>query len=275
MKKLVFALVLSLMAVPAMASVDISVADGPGPNDITISFDASSEANLVRALALDVVINDPCMEVVAVNCVNGDYYVYPGSISIDSGGTVTDWGSCQCDGSYPGTLAEPNAITIEMGSLYVGEANEPATSGDLVIITLDGCDDGGDGASVDISENAIRGGVVMENPDEVVTVNSPGGTIEPNLPDCRIPNCWDSVNECGGQPLGDSDCDGSVNFIDLGRLKVSFFTNYGDPLYDCCSDYNQDCSVNFLDLGILKVNFFSTGHTPATGEQSCDGIPCP
>jgi hypothetical protein len=275
MRKTIFAVVALLIATPAMAAVDISVADGPGPNDITISFDASGEANRVRAFALDVVINDPCMEVIEVNCVNADYYVYPGSISIDGSGTVTDWGTCQCSGSYPGTLAEPNAITIEMGSLYVGEANAPAASGDLVIITLAGCDDGGDGANVDITENAIRGGVVMEDPDEVVTVNSPGGTVSPALEDCRIPNCWDATFECGGQPLGDSDCDGSVNFIDLGRLKVSFFTNYGDPGYDCCSDYNQDCSVNFLDLGILKVNFFTSGHAPATGEQSCDGIGCP
>jgi hypothetical protein len=270
MKKIIFAVAALLIAAPAMAAVDIDVTDGPGPNDITISFDASGEANLVRAFALDIVWDDPCMTIVAVDCVSAGYYVYPGSISIDASGTVTDWGTCQCSTSYPGTLGdEPNELTIEMGSLYVGEANAPDPNGDLVIITLGGCDSGDPNANVSITENAIRGGVVMENPDEVVTVNSPGGPISPDLAPCIEPTCWDNINECGGQSLGDSDCDGSVNFIDLGRLKVSFFTNKGDPAYDCCSDYNQDDSVNFLDLGILKVNFFSSGHTPATGNQDC------
>jgi hypothetical protein len=150
----------------------------------------------------------------------------------------------------------------------------PAASGDLVILTLCGCDDGDDGTDVIVTENVLRGGVVMED-TEPVTVVLTGGSTDPNLPSCRIPHCWDNVIECGGQDDGDSDCDGSVNFIDLGRLKVSFFTNYPDPGYDCCSDYNHDMSVNFLDLGILKVNFFSSGHTPATGQQNCDPIPWP
>jgi hypothetical protein len=168
-----------------------------------------------------------------------------------------------------------------MGSLYLtpeatldlpaGEV--PAPSGDLVIVTLGGCDAGASdpnagGVNVSVSENVIRGGVVMED-GSAAAVTSPGGTVTPALPDCRVPNCWDAVYECGGQPLGDSDCDGSVNFIDLGRLKASFFTVDGDPAYDCCSDYNQDYAVNFLDLGILKANFFSSGHTPATGNQDC------
>jgi hypothetical protein len=81
-------------------------------------------------------------------------------------------------------------------------------------------------------------------------------------------SCWDAT-ECGGQPSGDGTCDGNVNFLDLGQLKVSFFKNKGDPGYNCCADYNQDESVNFLDLGILKVNFFTGGYAPSTGNQNC------
>jgi hypothetical protein len=271
MKKIAFVLAVLVMAAPAMA-VNITVTAGPGPNDFTVSYDDGAG---VRAFALDIVLDDPCMTIEAVNCVSADYFVYPGSISISDAGVVTGDGTCNCG-------VDGNTVCIEMGSLYLtpeatldlpaGEV--PAASGDLVIVTLGGCDDGGDGVGVSVSENVIRGGVVMED-GSAAAVTSPGGTVTPALPDCRIPHCWDSVIECGGQPLGDSDCDGAVNFIDLGRLKASFFTSYPGGGYDCCSDYNQDQSVNFLDLGILKANFFSSGHTPATGQQNCDPIPWP
>ncbi|HUT28283.1 MAG TPA: hypothetical protein VMX13_00715 [Sedimentisphaerales bacterium] len=75
--------------------------------------------------------------------------------------------------------------------------------------------------------------------------------------------------QCGGQPKGDASCDGNVNFIDLGQLKIAFFSIKGQPNYDCCADFNHDEAVNFSDLGILRMNFFSTGHTPATGGQDC------
>jgi hypothetical protein len=270
MKKIAFVLVALLMAAPAIASVDISVADGPGPNDITISYDASSEPNRVRAFALEILIDDPCMSIAAVNCVSERYYVYPGSIAIDAGGTVTDWGSCLCSGSYPGTPDEPNEKTIEMGSLYVGEANAPNAIGDLVIITLAGCDKDGDGANASLAENAIRGGVVMEDPDEVVTVNLSGSAISPALAGCES-NCQDP-SECAGHSQGDSTCEGSINLGDLFALKAAFGTSapWTDP--QCCSDYDNSGAVNLGDLFILKAGFGTSGYVPSTGNQSCAGL---
>jgi hypothetical protein len=90
-----------------------------------------------------------------------------------------------------------------------------------------------------------------------------------------ITNCWDNLTQCGGQDDGDADCDGSVNFVDLGLLKSSFFANYGDVNYNCCADFDHSCSVNFTDLGILKANFFSSGYVPSTGNTGCLKIPCP
>jgi hypothetical protein len=84
------------------------------------------------------------------------------------------------------------------------------------------------------------------------------------------PTCWDNANECGGQDNGDANCDGGMNFIDLGLLKVAFFSTKGQPNYNCCADFNHDEAVNFLDLGILKsFCFFCGGFTPATGNQNC------
>jgi hypothetical protein len=82
--------------------------------------------------------------------------------------------------------------------------------------------------------------------------------------------CWDNVNECGAQDKGDVNCDGWINFIDLGLLKVALFSTKGQPNYNCCADFNHDEAVNFVDLGIMKsFCFFCGGYTPATGNQDC------
>jgi hypothetical protein len=83
-----------------------------------------------------------------------------------------------------------------------------------------------------------------------------------------LPTCWSSY-ECGGQRYGDANCDGAVNFIDLGLMKVAFFSSKGDANYYCCADLNHDESVNFLDLGTMKQYFFSTGYSPARSVQTC------
>jgi hypothetical protein len=271
MKKVIVALVLFGTAAPVLGDVVISVSGGPGPNEVTISYDAGSESSRVRAFALDIYVrDDPEVTIAEVNCVNSDYYVHMGSISIDAGGTVTDWGSCRCSGSYPGTLDDYNAITIEIGSLYVGEANAPASSGDLVILTLGGCEYNDGQVHIVVSENPIRGGVVMDDPEKEVTVDSPGGTVPVSLK-CVDWGCQ-GPTECAGHGSGDGTCDGNVNLADLFALKVAF--GHCSPWIDphCCSDYNNDECVNLGDLFILKAGFGTTGYVPSTGNQSCFGL---
>ena len=60
-----------------------------------------------------------------------------------------------------------------------------------------------------------------------------------------------------------------IDFLDLGQLKAAFFSCRGDANYNCCADFNHDECINFLDLGILKVNFFTDGYQPSTGNQNC------
>jgi hypothetical protein len=80
--------------------------------------------------------------------------------------------------------------------------------------------------------------------------------------------CWDPL-ECAGQPLGDATCDGTINFADLGPLKISFFKSKGQPGYNCCADFTRDGVVNFADLSPIKINFFTGPHNPATGNLRC------
>jgi hypothetical protein len=265
MKKFVFVLVLLALAAPASADVIISCANEA--NLVTISYE-NTEGQNVRAMAIEITLSgDGTIE--EPNCLSADfgYRIYPGSISIDSGGNVTDWGNCKCSGSYPGTPDDVNQMTVEMGSLYADGEAEPCDVGDLISFKVAGSAF----VTVSLALNEIRGGIVMEDAGPP-SASDTSSTCVINL---TIPNCWDNVGECGGQDDGDADCDGNVNFVDLGLLKASFFANYGDVNYNCCADFNQDCSCNFLDLGILKANFFTTGWTPATGNTSCEGIPCP
>jgi hypothetical protein len=173
-----------------------------------VSFDQSGEAELVRAIALDVTLDDPNVVIGAVDCVNADYGIYPGSISIDAGGNVTDWGNCD------GAGLDTNTVATEQGSLYVGAANAPAQSGDLFIITLDGCTaDGSGDVVVSITEDELRGGVVLEDPDLDPTVVLPADVTVTGLPNC------DEGCPCYGDytgPLGVPD--GQVSTSDMGAL---------------------------------------------------------
>ena len=133
MKKLILMLAVLLLAAPAMATdVEITAVAGPGPNDVTVGFIATNVTEPVRAVALDVTLADANAVIADINCVNEEYGIYPGSISIDASGNVTNWGSCA------GAGMDSNLVATEQGSLYVG-ANTPAQSGDLFIITLGGC----------------------------------------------------------------------------------------------------------------------------------------
>jgi len=254
MKKIIFALVVLLMAVPAFASVDITLSQNG--NDIIVSMN-NTEASKVRAIALDVILETADVCVAEVNCVNTGYTIYPGSIQISSEGEITDDGSCGCDSSYPGTLGglEANGVSLEMGSLYVGAANAPPQGSQVVaILTLEGCDaDFG----ISVAENAIRGGIVMEDPDEVVTVNLTGlsGVAIDNVCPTGCA-CWGDISGPAGVP------DNLVSTSDLGLL-LGTLGPVGSPYVICpvpagleCMDISgptgvPDGCLSTSDLGAL------------------------
>jgi hypothetical protein len=260
MKKFVFVLAVLLLASPALAlDVSCAVGEGNDANLVTVSFSGASEGVGVRGMAFDIQL-DGDGEFDDVQCLSDVYgfQICPGSISVDGSGNVSDWGSCKCSGSYPGTFDDANAMTIEMASAYEeGVDDDPCDAGDLVSFRVRGSGT----VDVTITVNAIRGGVV----DEDASIRTPSITACWGHPPHT---CLESY-ECGGHDDGDANCDGCVNFIDLGLLKVAFFSTKGQPNYNCCADFNDDNGCNFIDLGIMKSNFFSCGHTPATGNQDC------
>jgi hypothetical protein len=268
MKKILFVLVALLFAAPAWADVDIT-AEVSGC-EVVIGFDATSEPNLVRAFALNIQADNDA-NIASVVLLSADYVIHPGTIVIDTQGEVTDYGSPVAPQSdLPSdTLEGPpdgNGVTIEMASLYapVGSpVNAPDPCGLLVAVTVDNA------CTLTITANVSRAGstgVVMESPDEVVTVNLPAPVV---VTDCGIPiTCW-LATECGGQMLGDASCDGSINLADLLALKAAWGKSAPWTAPFCCADFNQDGGVNLGDLLILKANWGTTGLTPATTNQSC------
>jgi hypothetical protein len=183
MKKLVFALAVFMLAVPALADVDISCsATGL---EVTVSYNATTEApELVRAFALEVDVNNGAT-IDSVTYVNPNYRIYPGQIVIVDG-NVTDYNTPY----VPGTLGS-SSLVVEMGSLYTEDANyssdpnagyglKPGASGTIFKFTVSGA------CHVTTAENAARGGVVMEDPQLDVDVNLTGCQVT-GPPPCTCP----------------------------------------------------------------------------------------
>jgi hypothetical protein len=222
MRKLVATVVALLLASPALAGVQISCSFSG--NDVTIAYDASSEVDLVRAFALDVTVDAGTIDAVAWT--NPDYDIYPGSIVIDAGGNVTDWGSpIASQSDYPGdTLGglTTSGVTIEMGSLYAQGETPPAASGNLITLTVSGS------PCVTITENVIRGGVVMENP------NNPAN---PSFTGCcaGVGPCYTGPDFAQWQAVGEPDswceprqCHGDADGLEEPYLRGMVWVGMND-----------------------------------------------
>jgi hypothetical protein len=173
MKKiiLVFAVLSLLSGVVKAAGVRVGCEcfscwneEGP-PYNVTISYDndvRDFEDDLipVRAFALDITLDNDAF-ITGYSDPNPHYNIYPGSIILDMDGNIIDPGTPVADPSYPGTLGGigTNGVTIEMGSSYVTGEDTPPYQGQLITLEVSGP------CRMTITQNVIRGGIVMENPE--------------------------------------------------------------------------------------------------------------
>jgi hypothetical protein len=136
-------------------------------------------------------------------------------------------------------------VTIEMGSLYASGDPAPPASGDLITLTVSGP------CNVSITENVIRGGIVMEDP--AVPAN-------PSFTGCEV----------GGTACpckGDSDGNQVVDTDDLNNLMLHMYINgAGDPVkwtsplepYPCMdTDGNQVLDTD--DLNAVMLHMYING----------------
>ena len=187
MKKIVLTLIVLLFATPAWAVVDITAVQVGDTNEVIISFVNDDLGSNVRAFGLNIQLDNDA-NILEATGLSADYWVYPGSILIDAEGLVTDEGTIAADyfdlesDTLPGP-PDGNGVTLEAASLYappgLGSPNEPFRSGDLAsIIVSKSC-------TLCITANVSRAGadgVVMEDPDEAVTVYYPSVCLDVVLP---------------------------------------------------------------------------------------------
>lgn len=80
----------------------------------------------------------------------------------------------------------------------------------------------------------------------------------------------DSIGNACDQDIAPVPNDCTVNFSDLGLLKVAFFSEPGSPNWNADADFNGDDAVNFDDLGAMKAGFFQPPG-PGAEPNACSG----
>jgi len=236
MKKIMLLLVLCF-AVPVMATATIDAEDKGGTVEITY---AVSDANLIRAVAVDVTVDGTVVITGVTAAIEGEstaaapgYGIFPGSIEIDVNeasptyGEVLSYGSPMAPAGDPGAAGDlgGQAITLELGSVYVGDLNSPGPGGLLCTLAYTG------EGTLTITENAIRGGIVMEDvalePALVLATDVPLGAPV----GCA---CYGDISGLSGVP------DNQVSTSDLSML-VGLLLGQSPYKDNATTGYNGPC----------------------------------
>ena len=252
MKKIILIMALLLIAAPAMATVTITCAPAAwntpdyGRGVVTVSYVAT--ANDVRGFAFDVNAFDSAVGsrkfatdvavIPSVTRLDPNYFIHPRTTRLkDPGATIRTAGVIACTKptynesgvlKFPDTLwgINTDGVTTEQASLYEGgngTALSPGgagagSSGDLFKLTVDA------NCTIEIRENSIRGGVVMEDPDESPALVNAGGILT-TTPVALI--CWGDI----GGDFGIKGANDKVNLGDLFTVVNAMNAAYptGDP----------------------------------------------
>ena len=219
MRRILLIVAMLLVAVPAMAGVTIKARQLPvgfaGPPieqqccGVEVNFTSDSNGQ-VRAFALDINV-DSNFIIRAIRDYNvGEsstvaprkrgYGIFPGSFRDILNPADPCWGDGNVADPYnpvaPVNDVDVNhlglgtkAITVELGSLYSGDANKPDKNGMLFRIEVIPVKFGAIKGNLSIAVNTARGGVVDANGDSFVKdVNLTFTGCEVNYPDCYP--CW-------------------------------------------------------------------------------------
>jgi hypothetical protein len=234
-----------MLVTPAMATVAIEYGVNAS-GEVVVTYDANTETELVRAFALDIELSAGTITSAPLASFDANYPIYPGSIVIVSGVVTNDGSPIGNPAVYPGvTLGGVGTVgmTTEMGSLYASGETPPPNSGTLFefVISVPG-------ATITMSENSARGGVVMEDPqvDPVVTFTEVCGTC-----------------------MGDFDRDGTRELFEDLLAQLTNHTNYEvanpgsydvpstDPLYELCCDNDVDGKMELFDDLLATLTIFT------------------
>jgi len=291
MKKLLFVLMALLAAAPAMA-VQIKATD-EGSGVVRIDYIRTASEQRARAFGIDLSItsgNAVFSSIVAGSFKTGEssasnpaFGIFPGRITITSSGTVTDYGNPQ---AVPGSAGyNASGITLELGSLYKGDANSPAPGTAAATVQL--CKikyTGSTDSFVTITANATRGGVVFEDANAVPSPTLTGTTIvfappsecvktsAPFYSDWSAfgkPSCWCFPRNCKGDADGGAQGAAKTGYYYVGTNDLNVLMaawqikqppygsginskSYGSVQY-VCSDFSHSAQ------GAAKTGYYRVG----------------
>jgi hypothetical protein len=262
-KSVLFITALLFMAVPAMAASTVTITCANSVvgdvNWVTVSY--STDHNLIRAFGLDITLTPSDGNITDVCALDSNYRIYPGQIEINDNGEVTDYNKPY---SFSDINDANNNIAVEMGSLYTTDSNYsgdsnagynmiPGTSGTLLKFGYQNA------TAYTVDVNVRRGGIVMEDPCEVPTLDSPlcgeGGG-------CTVPDVLDM------------DMTGAEAAIIAANLTVGDITYSYSAAEAACEVLAQDPAPDTVVECLSDVNLtISAGWcTTCTGDISGNSI---
>jgi hypothetical protein len=266
MRKMLLMLSVLLLGATAFAA-DVTISCSTDGNEVTVSYQAHGDANIPRGLGLNIELACDA-NITATGSYNADYWVYPGSIDINTtvdppvvdsnGSPVAVPDPCNPGRELPGP-PDANGMTIEMGSLHyppeVNSVNAPDINGVLLKFYVDASAD----CNVVISGNAARGNVVLYDATEADVLYT-GCTVTTDCLPGSDPGyaLWVTMGKpkewcCKWQSSGDATGDGNINVNDLLVIRPpTFDTPWTDANYDCRADFDHDGNVNINDLLLIR-----------------------
>ena len=264
MKKILFVVAILLIANPTWAGLTIE-ATATECNEVTVTYDMDdTDPNLPRAFALEISLSqENDANIGPVTVVHPEFHVYPGSIVI-TGGVVTNQGA-------PDAERDANSIIVEMGSLYAADdpchTSPPAENGVLLVFTVQN----GVACHVNLAQNAIRGGVVMEDTGQEF---SPSYVT---LIGCTVPGCDGGCGTCPGDATGDDKISGADLSAIVSLLSPAYagttppYTSDPVPPGYECADISGDGKISGADLSAI-VSLLSPAYAGTTPPYTA---PCP
>jgi hypothetical protein len=238
MKRFLLVVAMLLIASPVWAAVSVTATD-EGSGVVAVRYNCSA-GEKVRSFALDLSVDGP-MTIDNIRDFNvgeskkpgGGYGIFPGSFAAYIDAANPNW----VNPNYKpvATPTEPNgraglgtnAITVEMGSLYV-DANAPGSSG--LLFRLDVTSHGAADANLLIVLNNTRVGVVLEDTNIVTSPILTGTKVSFNS------TIFCAVGTCGGT--------GAINpaITNAGFTVGTVTSKYSDTVAaGCVISQNPDC----------------------------------
>ncbi len=291
MRKLLVLIVLAFV-VPAMADVTMTVTDN-GTDDgwFTISYVADGGGERPRAFGIDITADNDA-NICDVNTSGCQLFdIYMGTFNGEAG-----TGSPVAPSDDPGAAGAmgTSAVTIEMGSLYVGGPNAPAYSGNLIKVRVN------KSCNITLSGNSARAGsgCILEDASEA-TMNYTAATSKaiavtyggPDVAEWHVvskPASWGTARQCHGDADGAQEEFGKgnwvwVGFADIDLLLDGYSLPDTDPNFSTwiAADFDHASEefgkgnyvrVGFADIDVL-LKYYSLPDANVPGDcQSCNPV---